>query len=72
MLLWRFEAWLLLLPSSNSRATATNDLPDEGSETGRPQSHGSFDTKEAQENGSNAFHDAQVVKLLGVFGEDLF
>lgn len=64
-------AWLWLIPRSNSWATGTNDSPDEGAEAGRTQSHGSFDTKEAQEDDSDALHDAQVIKLLGVFREDL-
>lgn len=56
---------------SQSSYTGTDDLPDKGAEPGRAQSHVSFDTEEAQENGSNAFHDPQVIKLLCVFGEDL-
>ncbi len=63
--------WLWLLPRSISWATGTNDLPDEGAEAGRTKSHSSFDTKETQENGSDTFHDPQVIKLLGVFREDL-
>lgn len=48
-----------------------DNLPYEGAKAGRAQSHGSFDTKEAQENGGHAFNNPQVIKLLCVFREDL-
>lgn len=57
-----------ILPHITSWA---DDLPYEGPKTGRTQSHVSFDSKEAQENGGNAFNNPQIIKLLGVFREDL-
>ena len=46
-------------------------LPDEGAEAGGAQPHVALDPQEAQEEGGDAFHQPQVVELLGVLGEHL-